>query len=72
VLLCPVVLQPAGKWCSDRATHLALVFVESAVQLKATYALLAPHMAPLLVDVVFPLLCLSEADLVLFETDPLE
>ena len=33
-----------------------------AVQIKGTYALLQPHLYTLLVEVVFPLLCLSEGD----------
>jgi len=76
LLLEPVMntlaLKPAGRFCSSRCTHLSLVFIESAVQIKTTYAALAPHVPSLLVNVVFPLLCLSEDDLELFEADPVE
>jgi hypothetical protein len=46
--------------------------MESAVQLGATYQHLKPHMPQLMVDVVFPQLCLSESDVEMFECDPLE
>jgi hypothetical protein len=67
-----LALRPQGRYCSDRCAHLGLVYIESAVQLGATYKLLKPHVGSLLTDVVFPQLCLSDADVELFESDPLE
>ena len=67
-----LALRPRGQFCTDRVTHLSLVFVESAVQLGSTYTLLKPHVPTLLQEVVFPLLCISDSDVALFETDPLD
>eukprot|EP00614_Pseudopedinella_elastica_P016143 CAMPEP_0172650106 /NCGR_PEP_ID=MMETSP1068-20121228/242126_1 /TAXON_ID=35684 /ORGANISM="Pseudopedinella elastica, Strain CCMP716" /LENGTH=1202 /DNA_ID=CAMNT_0013464469 /DNA_START=137 /DNA_END=3746 /DNA_ORIENTATION=+ len=68
----PLPARKQGRYCTDRCTHLCLVYVESAVQLGSTYKLLKPHMGPLLREVLFPQLCLKPADLELFESDPLE
>jgi importin-7 len=67
-----ISLTPNGRFCTDRCTHLAYVYLESAVQLKNTYAMLKPHMKSLLFDIVFPRLCISEADAQLFDSDPVE
>ena len=47
-------------------------YTESAVQLGSTYKLMKPHMEFLLCSVIFPILCLSDADLELFDADPIE
>jgi hypothetical protein len=71
-VLSTLALKPRGQFVTDRVTHLSLVFVESAVQLGSTYALLKPHVPTLLRQVVFPLLCISDSDASLFESDPLD
>jgi len=67
-----LALRPRGQFCTERVTHLCLVFVESAVQMGSTYTLLKPHVPTLLQEVVFPLLCISDSDVELFESDPLD
>lgn len=65
-------LRPSGRFCTDRVVHLCLTYVDLAVELAPTYKLLKPHLNFLLYDVCFPTLCLTPADIELFENDPHE
>ncbi|CAM9500194.1 unnamed protein product [Chrysoparadoxa australica] len=65
-------LRPRGDYCTDRVVHSCLTFVDHAIELGSTYKLLKPHEDFLLFQVCFPLLCLSDEDIMLFETDPHE
>ena len=67
-----LALRARGAFCSDRVTHLALMYVTSAIELGPLYKLLAPHLDFLLFEVVFPLMCITPADIERFETDPHE
>ena len=63
-------LRPSGQFCTDRVVHLCLTYVDLAVELAPTYKLLKPHLDFLLYKVCFPTLCLTQADVELFQNDP--
>jgi hypothetical protein len=65
-------LRPSGNFCTDRVVHLCLTFVDLAVELSSTYKLLKPHLDFLLYQVCFPTMCLQQADVDVFENDPVE
>ena len=71
-------LQQIDKWVSKTAwlskpsLSYTLVFLEECIKPKSMWAHLKPHMENLLCHVLFPILCQSDEDLELFETDPQE
>ena len=71
-------LQQIEKWVSKTAwlskpsLSYTLVFLDECVKPKSMWAHLKPHMETLLQHVLFPILCQSDEDLELFETDPQE
>ena len=67
-----LALRSQGRFCTDRCVQLSLTFMESSIQIGSTYKLLKPHMHFVMANVVFPLLCLTDDDLELFDTDPHE
>ncbi|KAG5179075.1 armadillo-type protein [Tribonema minus] len=67
-----LALRPRGEYCTDRVVHCCITYVNSSIELSHTYKLLKPHLDFLLFQVVFPLLCLRDDDLDLFESDPHE
>lgn len=65
-------LKPSGQFCTDRVIHLALTFVDLAVELASTYKLLKPHLDFLMFQVCFPTMCLTTEDVETFDNDPVE
>lgn len=65
-------LRPSGKFCTDRVVHLCLSFVDLAVEPSTTYKLMKLHMDFILYKVCFPIICLSQDDIELFDNDPHE
>ncbi|OKL61922.1 hypothetical protein UA08_02606 [Talaromyces atroroseus] len=61
-----------GQWLSKPVLSYTLIFLEECVKPKSTWDHLKPHMDNLVAHLVFPLLCQSDEDLELFETDPPE
>jgi importin-7 len=61
-----------GQWLSKPVLSYTLIFLEECVKPKSTWEHLKPHMDNLIAHLVFPLLCQSDEDLELFETDPPE
>lgn len=59
-------------WLSDASLFNILAFLEECISHKDTWALLKPHTDTIVTHVVFPLLCTTDADLEIFETDPSE
>ncbi|CAN0464793.1 unnamed protein product, partial [Discosporangium mesarthrocarpum] len=58
-----LALRPQGEFCTDRVIHACLMFVALSMELSHTYKMLKPHLDFLLFQVVFPILCLSNADI---------
>lgn len=56
----------------DRVVTMALNYVEEAVRGKATWPMLKPQVEPLLLQLIFPLLCFGPRDDELWRSDPHE
>ncbi|EEH19769.1 hypothetical protein PABG_02028 [Paracoccidioides brasiliensis Pb03] len=61
-----------GQWLSKPALSYTLVFLQDCVKPKATWDHLKPHLDNLVQHLIFPVLCQSDEDIELFETDPSE
>ncbi|KUL89141.1 hypothetical protein ZTR_05966 [Talaromyces verruculosus] len=61
-----------GQWLSKPVLSYTLIFLEECVKPKTTWDHLKPHMDTLIAHLVFPLLCQTDEDLELFQTDPPE
>ncbi|KAL4807189.1 armadillo-type protein [Aspergillus unguis] len=61
-----------GQWLSNPALSYTLIFFEECVKPKTMWDHLKPHMENLIAHFVFPILCQSDEDIELFETDPSE
>jgi importin-7 len=61
-----------GQWLSKPTVSYTLIFLEECVKPKAMWDHLKPHMDNLIAHLIFPILCQSEEDLELFDTDPSE
>ncbi|KAF2761125.1 ARM repeat-containing protein [Pseudovirgaria hyperparasitica] len=59
-------------WLSKPCLSFTLTFLDECVKPKAMWALLKPHTETLIAHLVFPVLCQSDEDLELFESDPQE
>mmetsp|Transcript_4301 Transcript_4301/g.12984 ORF Transcript_4301/g.12984 Transcript_4301/m.12984 type:complete len:1030 (-) Transcript_4301:111-3200(-) len=69
VLSWPVTL---GTPISSRVANLALNYVDAAIVPAVTYDVISPNVEFLLTKVVFPYLCINDADAALWEEDPIE
>ncbi|KAK2738365.1 hypothetical protein FQN55_000573 [Onygenales sp. PD_40] len=61
-----------GQWLSKPALSYTLVFLQDCVKPKSTWDHLKPHMDNLISHLIFPILCQTDEDIELFETDPSE
>ena len=59
-------------WLSKICLSFIVAFMDECVKPKVTWQHLAPHIDNLVAHVLFPLLCQTDEDLELFETDPAE
>lgn len=59
-------------WLGNASIYNILAFLEECIGYKETWVLLKPHTDIIISHVVFPLLCTTENDLEIFETDPAE
>ncbi|EHY53358.1 Nonsense-mediated mRNA decay protein 5 [Exophiala dermatitidis] len=59
-----------NHWLSKPSLSYTLIFLEECVKPKAMWDKLKPHMDSLIKHLVFPVLCLSEEDLELFNDNP--
>jgi hypothetical protein len=61
-----------GQWLSKPALSYTLVFLEECIKPKAMWDHLKPHLDSLITHLIFPMLCQTDEDIELFETDPPE
>ncbi|KAL3475794.1 armadillo-type protein [Aspergillus californicus] len=61
-----------GQWLSNPALSYTLIFFEECVKPKAMWDHLKAHMENLIAHFVFPILCQTDEDIELFQTDPSE
>lgn len=66
------ILSTDHRLLSPRVANLALLYLETAVSIGLTYKVIKPSLHPLITSVIFPYLCITEADLALWEEDPVE
>lgn len=59
-------------WISKPCLSMILAFLDECVKPKTMWAHLKPNMENLIAHLVFPVLCQSDEDLELFDTDPAE
>jgi hypothetical protein len=76
ILLTPVMntlaVKASGSFVTNFVTQSCLAYVSAASEMSPTYKMIKPHMEFILFRVIFPCLCLSENDLELFTSDPIE
>lgn len=61
-----------GQWMSKSALSYTLMFLGDCVKPKIMWDHLKPHMDNLVAHLIFPILCQSDEDIELFESDPSE
>ncbi|KAL2856557.1 armadillo-type protein [Aspergillus pseudoustus] len=61
-----------GQWLSNPALSYTLIFFEDCVKPKSMWDHLKAHMDNLIAHFVFPILCQTDDDIELFQTDPSE
>lgn len=59
-------------WLSKPCLSYTLTFLDECIKPKSMWSLLKPHTENLISHLVFPILCQSNEDIELFETDPQE
>ncbi len=67
-----LALRSRGEYCTDRVVLTCLNYITTAVEQSHTYKLLKPHIPFLLYTVCFPVICLTPADVKLFDEEPHE
>ena len=61
-----------NAWISKPCLSMILAFLDECVKPKTMWAHLKPNMENLIAHLIFPVLCQSDEDLELFDTDPAE
>lgn len=76
LLLAPVMntlaLRPNGAFVTDSVFRACLAYVSGASEMSPSYKAMKPHMDFILMKVIFPSLCLTDSELEMFDTDPIE
>ncbi len=62
----------SGVWMSNRSKQQIAMFLEECIKPKATWLLVKPHLETIIIRFIFPLLCFTEADHELWDSDPVE
>ena len=60
------------QWLSRGCLSLTLIYLDDCVKPKATWKHLQPHMETLISHLIFPVLCQTDEELELFDSDPSE
>lgn len=61
-----------GQWLSSPALSYTMIYLEECVKPKTMWDHLKPHMDNLIAHFIFPILCQTDEDIELFQTDPSE
>ncbi|GAA5829387.1 hypothetical protein JCM11251_005030 [Rhodosporidiobolus azoricus] len=61
-----------NEWFPRKGKHHILMFFEECINPKAMFAQLKPHLLSLVQHFIFPLICLTDDELELFQDDPNE
>lgn len=66
------VLSSDRRYISPRVANIALLYLEHAISFGITYQVIKPRLAHLVTGIIFPHLCITVSDLVLWDEDPVE
>ena len=61
-----------SAWLSRHCLASTITFLDECIKPKATWDLLRPHLETIVRHVIFPVMCISDTDIELFEDDPAE
>ncbi|KWU42562.1 ARM repeat-containing protein [Rhodotorula sp. JG-1b] len=61
-----------GEWFPKKGKYHILCFFEECINPKSMFALLKPHLSTLIEHFIFPLVCLTEDEIEMFNEDPAE
>ena len=67
-----LAIKAQGKYITDDVHRLALTYLASSVEMSVTYKVIKPHLDFLVLQVIFPTLCLTSEEARLFNDDPVE
>ncbi|GAA5866795.1 hypothetical protein JCM3774_001803 [Rhodotorula dairenensis] len=70
--LAAVEKMVGGEWFPRKGKYHILCFFEECINPKSMFALLKPHLSTLIEHFIFPLVCLTEEEIELFNDDPAE
>ncbi|TPX46848.1 hypothetical protein SeMB42_g02690 [Synchytrium endobioticum] len=62
----------SGVWTTNRAKQQLALFFCECVKHKTTWQLIKPHLEPMVVSFIFPLLCFSDEDQEIWAENPVE
>lgn len=60
------------KYVADHVVRSSLSFLSSAAEMAPSYKAMKPQLSFLLLDVIFPCLCITHEDIEIFQSDPQE
>ena len=76
ILLAPVMntlaLRSNGAFVTDSVYRNCIAYMSAASEMSPSYKAMKPHMEFILFKVILPSLCLSEDEVGMFDTDPIE
>lgn len=67
-----LAIKATGGFITDDVHRMCLSYVASCVEMSPPYKAMKPHIEYILFSVVFPTMCLTDADLVMFSEEPVE
>ena len=65
-----LAVRATGGYLTDDVYRLGISYVSAAVEMSPSYKALRPHLDFILFQVIFPSLCLTPEELLLFDEDP--
>ncbi len=65
-------VKATGGFLTDDVHRSCLTYVSNCAEMSPTYKIIKPNLNYLLFNVVYPTLCLTQEDAVLFDEDPVE
>lgn len=67
-----LALRTNGLFVTDIVFRSCIAYVNSAVEMSVPYKSIKPHLDFILFKIVFPSLCLTDGEIELFDSDPIE
>ena len=67
-----LLLKANGRYISPEVTRMCLGYLSASVELSPTFKVIKQHLDVVLFQVMFPALCVSDEELMLYDDDPTE